>query len=603
MEQVARTPTAFPAAVGIFLLAVVVYATTLGNGFVWDDRTILLAHQDLGDWSRAAETLTSNFFQESQERGRFDYWRPLVVVSHMLETSLFGRSAWGFHLVNVLLHATASGLVFGLGLLWFERRRGVALLAGLLFAVHPVHVEAVAWVSGRSDLLLGLLLLSALIADRRSSLTGSVGWQLASLVAFAGALFSKEAAAIFPVLVAARSWLERPPETPLRAGALAAMRAALPSLLLLGLYLWLRFAVVGVEAASGGLLPGERLGLFWTWWSAFWLYTRLLVWPAPLIILHEVELLESPWSWSVLAGLAAFLVLAGGAWRLRRREPGVTFGALVWLVGLLPASHFVVPLSSQGQAGFPFAERFAYAPSIGFCLLAGWLLGAWLPERWRGVGRARAGELATMGMALLVVVAMGAGTWRRCRDWRDEVSLFGATVEQVPDNGTAQLNYAAALGDLAERTGDAARRGDLIERALGHQQRALELSPGNYRVYFGLANLYRLRGDGARAEAQYREALRLNPTLHQAMVNLGVLLAERGEAQGAAMLFEEALRLRPRDARVKVNLAHVLQISGRPQEAVALYEAALELDPSLEAARDGLERAQAAARATRGEGH
>ena len=332
MEGSVRSRTVIFAAAGVFLAAVLVYASTLGHDFVWDDRTILLAHEDLGDWSRVTETLTSNFFQESQERGDFDYWRPLVVLSHMLETSLFGRSAWGFHLVNVLLHATASMLVVGLALLWFERGRSTALLAGLLFAVHPVHVEVVAWVSGRSDLLLGLFLLLALVADRRWALTRRVGWQLVSLGAFAGALFSKEAAVIFPALVAVRGFLEGPTETPPRFRALAAIRAAAPSLVLLGLYVWLRFLVVGAEAGAGGLAAGERLSLFWTWWSAFWLYTRLLVWPASLSILHQVELLNSPWSWSVLAGLAVFLILVGCAWRLRQRESGVAFGISIWSV-------------------------------------------------------------------------------------------------------------------------------------------------------------------------------------------------------------------------------------------------------------------------------
>lgn len=606
------TKSAALGAAGVFLVAVLVYATTLGHGFVWDDHTILLAYESLDDWSRATATLTSNFFQESQEKGSFDYWRPAVVLSHMIETTLLGRAAWGFHLVNVLLHAATSALVIFLGLLWFDRKGSVALLAGLLFAVHPVHVEVVAWVSGRSDLLLGLFLLCALIGDRKLGLTGKQRWLFLSLLAFACALFSKEAAAVFPVLVVARKYLELPAKDSFQARAWLAIRATVPSFVLLGFYLWLRFAVIGSATVLEGPTAGDRLALFWTWWSAFWLYTRLLLWPSLLSILHDVQMVESPWSAAVVAGLAVFIALAWWAWRRRLREAGVTYGVLIWLVCLVPASHFILPLTSQGQAGFPVAERFLYVPSVGFCLVVAWLLGCRFPQ-WLGqltFSRRKLGRgvsersypvdsrsvlrLLKIGLPILVVLAAGAKSWSRCQIWKDEVSLFGAAVAQVPGNGTAQLNYAAALGDLAEEEDNPETRERLIEEARDHFGQALELIPGNYRVYFGLGNLYVLQGDRLQAKESYKVALNLNPGLYQAMVNLGTLLAQDGDLLGAMDMFQDAVHLRPRNAKAKVNLAHVLQMSGRLEEAINLYQAALKLDPGLDAARNGLRRAEVA---------
>jgi len=608
------------AAVGVFVTAVLVYASTLGHGFVWDDQTILLAHGDLGDWSRVAGTLTSNFFQESQEQGTFDYWRPAVVLSHMIEMTAFGQAAWGFHLINVLLHATASLLVVFLSLRWFNRNRVIGLLAGLLFAVHPAHVEVVAWVSGRSDVLLGLFLLLALVSDGCWSLTRKTRWLVTSLAAFGLALFSKEAAAVFPLLVVARAFLDTAKKLPVAARLLRAIRAGTPSLVVFGLYLWLRFAVVGVAPQTAGVALSDRLSLFWTWWSAFWVYTRLLVWPTSLSILHDLETVTSPNSAASIVGLTVFLALLWWGWRQRTPEPGVSYGVVVWLVCLAPASHFMLPLSSQGQAGFPVAERFLYAPSIGFCLVAGWLMGCWLPGwiGWvssSGSGRNRANVehrrltyhtrvlyLLMGGIPFLVVLAGGLKSFSRSLDWKDEVSLFGAAVELLPGNGTVQLNYAAALGDLAEKEDDAVARRGLIEQAREHFLTALGLIPNNYRVHFGLGNLYRLAGDDERAKKCYQESLRLNPDLYQAMVNLGTLLAQRGDLQSALEMFEPVVRLRPRNANAKVNLAHVLQMTGRREEAAALYKAALQLEPDLEAAKKGLHRAEATMKITTGDG-
>jgi Tfp pilus assembly protein PilF len=526
----------------------------------------------------------------------------------MIEATLFGQRAWGFHLVNVLLHGSASVLVLLVGFQWFGSRKNIALIAGLLFAAHPVHVEVVAWVSGRSDLLLGLFLLLALLGDCQWGITRKARWQVLSLTAFGCALFSKEAAAVFPLLVATRALLNpsSKPATFHKMGG--AIRAALPALAVLGLYLWLRFSVVRVTPLALELGPEGHIEAFWTWWSAFWLYTRLLVWPSSLNILHQVEMLETPLTPTVVTGLLVFLGLLIAGWKLAKREPGVTYGIVVWLLLLLPASHFLVPLSSQGQTGFPFAERFLYAPSIGFCLATGWLLASGLPL-WlgqilsavsSGIDYRRVARLSAAVIPLLVIAGGGARAWIRSSDWRDEVTLFAETVQEVPSNGTAQLNYAAALGDLAERAKDPVAQNQLLEEALPHFHRALELVPENYRVHFGLGNLYRLKGEDEQAEAYYRESLRLRPELYPALLNLGVLLAERGDLSGAIELFRDAIRLRPRAAKAQLNLAHVLLMSGRQAEALALYKSVLEAEPGLEPALEGIRRVEASESATPG---
>ena len=600
----------------VFLAAAALYLRTVGHELVWDDLSILMAADSLDDWSRLGANVAPGFFREPSGPQLLDYWRPAVVVSHMAERSLFGHAAWGPHLVNVLLHATTSVLVLLLCRLWSRSLRW-SVVAGLVFAVHPVQVEVVAWVSGRSDLLLGLFLALALWADGRHGRTGRVGWQLLSLGSFALAVLSKEAAIVFPALIGARALLAPAAPSPRgrRPGkAIVSVAASLAVLLLL---LWVRFGLLDAAAPEGLATPADRSSLFWTWWSAFGLYVELLVWPANLTILHHVELVGGIGAPRVIAGVLAFLSLGWGCWRLRRRAPGAAFGIAVFLVGLAPVSNFLIPVSVQGGAEFPVAERFLYAPSIGFSLCAAWVLAIWLPDRLRrtaagaseggpGTRSRRTGgldrpELVARLLACLVILALGVRAADRIRDWKSDLSLFAAAVADSPGSYLAHLNYAAARVAAAETASGPEARRAMLETARRHYLEAAELAPRNYRVHYDLGNLYRSQGLNALAEGSYRRALELHPGLLQARINLGAILARKGDLEGALSQFEAADRLRPGLAAAKVNRAHVLQMLGRPAEAIPLYEEALALEPGLDAARDGLTRAKDAASATEAE--
>jgi len=596
-----RAPATFLAGAAVFLAALLLFLPTLGHDFAWDDRSILLPNLARAEWSRLGELLTSDFFRESQDRGSgFDYWRPLVVLSHMAERSLFGDRPAGYHAVNALLHAAASLLVFLLGLRALGRTTP-ALAAGLLFAVHPVHVEVVAWVSGRSDLLLGLFLALALWADWQAGRTGRRRWQALALLGFLAALFSKESAAVFPALVAARVLLNERARGGVRERLLRAGRATLPSLLVLGAYLGLRYGLLDVVPPPSAVEPAARLALFWTWWTALRLYARLLVWPTGLSIVHDLPLAVDPWSWAVGAGMLLFVAAIWWAWRQRRKAAGASFGLIVLLLGLALLSNFVIPIASHGAAAFPVAERFLYAPSIGFCLVLGWLFGQAVPRLLargagtrsgvdppRALGLRRAIPPALLGMALL------AGAWSsavRARDWKGDATLFAATLERAPRSAMAQLNYGTALMDLARGEESSDARSALLKRALHHLEQAVELAPGNYRGHYDLANLYQALGRRQAAEAAYLDALELRPDLFQALVNLSALMARSGRADDALEWLDKARRLRPGNLAVMVNRAHLLQMLGHPERAVPLYRQVLAIDPGLAAARAGLERA------------
>ncbi len=582
------------ACLAVVLLAVVLYLPALGHEFVWDDTSILMANPRLLDWSQLGSNLTSGFFEETSTPQRFDYWRPLVVLSHMVDRSLFGDAAWGPHLVNLLLHAVASLLVMLLAHAW-TRHPGCSLLAGLAFATHPVHVEVVAWVSGRSDLLFGVFFALALLADKLYGSTGEKRWLAVSLGAFVAALSSKEAAVVFPLLVAARAALTDAPGGGDGAGEWRrTMTAPLSSLVALSLFLWVRFALVAAELPATVTDPAHRAAMFWTWWSAFLRYLELLVLPLKLTILHDVELVEGGWSPRALLGLTVCAVLVWSGWRLRR-APAAAFGIVTLLVGLVPFSNFVFPVSAQAGAAFPLAERFLYVPSIGFCVLAGWVLAVRLPRRPR--------RLVGL-LAYLLILAAATRAHVRVGDWASDLRLFAAAARDSPGSYLAHLNYASALVGDARRESSPEAGERTLMLADRHYQEALELAPENFRVHYDLGNLYRSSGRLIEAENAYRRALRLHPRLAQARINLGAVLVESGDPEAALAEFEAAERLLPKAVAPKVNRAHVLQMLGRPEQAIPLYVEALRLEPGLAAAVDGLARARqaiAAAESVRGD--
>lgn len=611
-EAGARSPTLLLACLVVFLVAAALYLPAVWHDFVWDDLSILMTNPLLDDWSKLGSNLTSDFFNESSDARPFDYWRPLVVLSHMVDRSLFGSAAWGPHLVNVLLHAMASVLVLLLAHSWM-RHLGCALVAGLAFATHPVHVEVVAWVSGRSDLLFGASFSLALLADRLYAVSGRARWLVVSLASFVAALSSKEAAVVFPVLVAGRAFLTN---GSLESGGRSrrVLTAPLPSLVALAFFWWIRFGLVDVALPMGVSDATHRAAAFWTWWSAFLRYMELLVLPLKLTILHDLELATEWWSPRVLAGLLLFVTLGWGGWRLRATQ-GAAFGVMTLLVCFAPLSSFLLPVSGQGGTDFPFAERFLYVPSIGFCIVAAWILASWLPGLLRSAPRApevegeasdaysgrrealvrKSSVSRLLGLlSFLLIVAAATRTHFRVGDWASEVSLFSTAVRASPGSYLAHLNYASALASVADQEAEPETKRDKLEVARRHYLEALEIAPGNYRIHYDLGNLYRALGRLNEAEAAYRQALYLHSRLPQARINLGTILVLSGDLEGALTQFEAAQDLLPRAAAPRVNRGHVLQMLGRPEDAIPLYRQALALEPGLGAAVQGLVRARKA---------
>lgn len=563
----------------VFAVALMLYIPSLHYGFVWDDRSLILENRYLHDPGQLAQNLTGDFFRRSEDPTTIGHWRPLVTATYMADWALDGGRPRLFHAHNAFLHGVCAALLALLAIeLGFSDT--AALAAGLLFAVLPAHVEAVAWISGRTDLLCGLFVILALVLDVRASRTGRLpGRGLAAASTFL-ALLAKEMAVVVPVATALRAvLLPGEGESSLRPGR-RAWRAAWPHLAAIATYAAVRFGILGIAPKEAAAAGAGRFALFLTWWSAFLEYVRVLVWPVHLGIVPTVALERSIFAPRVVAGVALFVLAAAAAWRLRRRVPVASWSMACFLASFAPVANVVVAVRAPAGVDFPWAERFLFVPTFFAALAAAAIV---LPQEKEGAP-ARGRPFVVAAVTALIVLFAGRSILRE-EAWKSQRALFEATVRDTPGDSLAQATLGAALDDAGD-----------TRAAEEHYREAIRLAPENAIAHFDLGNLLRARGDLDSAEAEYREAIRIRPAYPQAWLNLGLVEASRGRFGGAMDAFRRAdAAMGGKYPAAKADMAALLKGTGHPDEAIPLYEEALRLDPDLAAARAGLEAARRAA--------
>lgn len=529
--------------------------------FAYDDNEFVVANQSIRSLGGALAALALPFPPEQPERGLY---RPLVNLSYALDHALWDGRALGFQATNLALYLVVVLLVWRLSWVYMQSE-GFAAATALLFAVHPLHCEAVDSVAGRSEVLALLFSLLALLACERAlrGARAASGWILASALAYALACASKETGVVLPAILAVQVLSHAPPGR--RAGLrawLVALRPLAPHVLVLLAYLLLRGAVLGRFAPATALLSGQGLeARIATIGTVYLANLVLLVWPA-----LEVDFFYQAWiglplrvTAVALLGWAALLASAAGAIRLAwlhfgghgapgadafRSRATALCAAAIFAATLLPTSHLF-------DIGALLAERFLFAPSLGFLLLA--VLGG------RRLLRAGAPWLRPQLAGALVVGALAVvGAWRshaRAREWRDPVLLWRAAERSLPADVRVPTNLAAALID----------RGDL-EAARDALARALAIDP-DYRPALGnRATLLLEEGRLDEAAATYQRMLDIDDEDFLTWYNLGRVELQRGRRQLAAQHFRRSLELNPNYSYARLGLESLGQLDG-PQRS------------------------------------
>jgi tetratricopeptide (TPR) repeat protein len=527
-----RDRTAWACA-GIFLATLAAYGPALRGGFIWDDD----AHV-----TKAALRPLHGLARIWFELGATQQYYPVLHSAFWLEHRLWGDAPIGYHLVNVFLHAAAACL-FGLIL----RRLAIrgAWFAALLFALHPVCVESVAWISEQKNTLSAVFyLLSALTYLRWRESRPHL--YFLALFLFVLALLSKSVTATLPAALLVILWWRR--------GRLDWRRDVVPLLpwfatgASVGLFTaWVERRYIGAEGIGFTLTLVQRCLLAG---RVVWFYLGKLIWPANLIFVYPHWTMDDGAGWRYLFPLGA-LALVAGLWLVRGRTRGPLAAALFFAGTLFPALGFFNV--------YPFifsyvADHFQYLASLGIIALAaaGW-------ARW---------ARASIAVAAAVLCLLGGLTWRQCRLYRDPQVLYQATLQRNPGAWLADTCLGVILADNGR-----------VPEAIADYQQALRLEPDYALGHFDLGNALVQAGRLAEAVGQFSEALRLDPGLAQAHLNLGNILLETGNNPDAIAHYKMAAGLQPGSSEIEVNLGRALARAGRFPEAVAAYESALRLDP------------------------
>ena len=621
----------------LLLLAILPYLNTLPNSFVYDDAKQVIENPYIRSWKYLPEIFGSNVWSFLGAAGVTNHYRPLMTLGYLICYQLFGLVPFGFHLLNLVLHAGIVWLVFRVSAQLFANRT-LAFVAAALFALHPIHTESVAWVAGVTDLQLAFFYLLTFSLFLHAGSTGAhKGWrsQIGMAASFVLALLSKEPAVTLPALATIYEHLYRED------------RSATTFRQKLGRYgiLWgLALAYVVFRVSLLGALAPVMRRVLLSWpeaiLSGFALmaqYIWKLLWPVELCAHYVFRKSESMADPRVLAGMGTVaLVGAFLAFSWRRHRP-VTLTFVWFFVTLAPV------LNARWMAANVFAERYLYLPSVGFCWLVAW---AW----WRGWERFAARPVLRRALAAcLIVVSLFyvVRVFLRNRDWHDEVTLYTQTLRVSPDAYLIRTN----LGTVYWNRGDRAAAVREWQTALAYNpddvtllnnmglayagqkrfadaerafRRAMDVRPDYAEPYFNLGRMYEQMGRPDDARHEYTAALRVAPLHTGAGNRLGNLLLATGQLDEAEIQFQQsiagtptavayaglgdvyrirhdfaaaeaafqkALGLDEFELKAYVGLGDVYAATARPAEALRAYEKALELSPldaQLKAKRDAL---------------
>lgn len=622
----------------LILLAVIPYLNTLLNGFVYDDGPQILGNPYIRSFGHLKEIFGTSVWSYKGEIGVTNYYRPMMTFGYLICYQLYGPLAYGFHLANLLLHASTVCILFFVSIEMFEDR-WLAWLAAGLFALHPIHTESVAWIAAVTDLQVTLFYLLGFWCYLRVARPGggkSQRAQFGMVLCLGLGLLSKEQALTLPMLATLYEHFyrdDRQETTWRQKGSRYGM-----FWLVAVAYLVFRTQAIGAFA------PVQRPDLNWAEaiLSAFALmgqYLGKLLWPVHLNAFYLLEKSTTFLDPRVLVGVGALILCAVAFALFWRRDRRVSFGILWLLATLAPV------LNAQWLPANAFTERYLYLPSVGFC----WIL-AWVGTRWWIWAKERGRvwrRVTALALAVLVLLSV-ARIVTRNRDWKDDITFYTSTLASAPNAPVLRNNLGSALWSRRDRAGaerewraalaispesaliltnlglvykSEKRFHEAIEyfkRALSskpkytsahlllsetylemgmtelaerHLRATVLLSPLNIQGWNRLGGLYLQRGEVARAEEHFAKSVASQPNA-AGYNNLGDISFNRGNWEAAERDYQRALSLDSLDRHAHFQLARLYDAAHRTSDALREYKAGLLMHPTNSEAQTAVKRLQ-----------
>jgi protein O-mannosyl-transferase len=588
MTQGSRSPDPSfygqPRHVWVFLalslaIALLPYVTTLTYGFVYDDRLAIEENSHVRAWPGLGRIFLSDVWTLSSLSTRSNYYRPMFLLAYFGIFQVAGAAPAVFHLVNILFHAAATGMVFVLSLR-FWRKEFTAFIAAALFALHPTHVEPVAWIAALSELVYTFFVLLAVYFYTSQPI--SRGLTAVALSSYAMALLWKESAVAFIPIAVLYDLLVLRQRRWTRWMTIMAVTLA---------YVGLRVTAMGALSPSI-LHPNLSLATqVLTAISNVGFYASKLLVPIRLSAFYPTQFISGP----ALAVIVVLLLVLLSIWTLRDHQ--------AWAASWILASLFPVLLVSR--IAVPLADRNLYLASVGFV----WLAASWMD---------RLSRKSSFALLLVITGAYGTLTLRRLPAWRDDMALLGHELRMNPDSVQVRLLLASELARQGELPPALLEVDEILRRHPDDPEALLNKAgllstmqdwagvrstctkvfardPASPRCLMNVGFIDEHEGRLTDAHEKFARAFRGDSSLSQALLHQGIVEARMGRLPEAVRTLEFAVERNP-TAGALTNLGSVYANTGEMQKAVQVFQKAVVVDPSFQPARQNLERALAETR-------
>jgi tetratricopeptide (TPR) repeat protein len=547
---------------GLAVMTFGIYAQVIGHQFITlDDPTYIRENPNVN----RGVTLAGLAWAFST----FDVanWHPLTWISHMIDCQLFGTNAGRHLLVNMLIHAANTLLIFYF-LFRTTHARWPSALVAALFALHPLHVESVAWASERKDTLSTFFGLLSLIAYVRYAGAPSISRYAWVAITLALGLLAKPMLVTWPfVMLLLDYWPLRRLQRLGASDQLSVLRKfvveKLPLFALVAVFMIITFLAQSHGGAVRTFAAAPAGFRFSNGVVSYAKYLLLTFWPNDLAVYYPLAPTGIP-IWQVIGAALLLIGITALCLFQRRNRPYLIVGWLWFLGTLVPVIGFV---QIGGQT---MADRYFYIPSIGLFIALVFGL-ADFAKRWR------VAPLLSAGAAVAVLLILATLTNAQIYRWRDSFTLFSHTLAVTPPNLHIEHNLGLALGASGR-----------YDEATAHFEKALQIDPNFYDGLVGMGVTRSFQGRGAEAIEYFRTAIRLQPDAPKAHAQLALALWNQNREQAALEEIRRASQLAPKDADIRADFGVALGLSGRIPEAIEQLHEALRLNPNSADAHNNL---------------
>jgi Tfp pilus assembly protein PilF len=543
----------------VLVTTALAYAATLRFGFVYDDERQIYFNQTLTTWKTLPHLFMSHSWSFMQPGWAGNYYRPLFMSWLLVNRMVFGLSAPLWHAATLMVHLAATYMAFVVAR-QILRNVPLAAATALLFGLHPIHIESVAWLSGVTDPLMAFFTLGGFWAwlRGRQNTRSKSRWQILATVLFAAGCLCKETAFFLPVMIVAYEYWFNPSREP-RRDLLASLISLWPLWGTGFLYVVVRTYVLhGIANPAYATLRGAPLLM--TLPMILWDYIRLLVWPVGLSVFYVVQPVTRVMDWRLWLAAFGLIAMVAVTWRLAKDSPISKF-SLLWTALFLAPAIIGLPVFHIDDL---VHDRYLYLPAFGFCLLI-----VHVVSRLRSSTNLFGYPARAAAILLPLATVMAFGTSMQEQYWSSSFLLFMHSAHVEPRSSIAK----GELARIFRLKGDHDNARQLLRQAV-------DLDPDNWKYNTDLGELLYEVGDFRAAEARFTRALSIDPTDPNVHFDEGMSRYQQRNYSGAEQSFKQALRLGGSRPSFHYWLGCTYQQRGKAEEAAKEFDAELAEYPS-----------------------